>query len=364
VDLRLQVQNLVTGSDIDHIVVTGPAGSGFAWSTQNGGTLPMPPGSSMAEYFRSSERTSADLFINPLVRSAVPPSGGSLPLGGSTGNLIPLQNSAQLQISVYYQNNSTPSVGYVTVNNLISATDPMPTISTPDNVSNALGVTVYGQDGTQPNGWETGWVHLQVSMPSGLFSIINSNFTNVNWSISDAAGICWDNSTANIAHYQLDPYLRLASQTVDLYFPPIRNESTMFIQVHVPGYQTVYATQFMGASWDIEARLPEISTNRSYPTTGDTLVAVLANSSIGTITLSAANSPYIIKSPIEITHSLHIIGNGATVLFQQGPNDPAWPAAAPGVIYTDPGSSSSGGRVALDQEKAISCPVCWTTLDR
>ena len=42
----------------------------------------------------------------------------------------------------------------------------------------------------------------------------------------------------------------------------------------------------------------------------------------------------VITQPLEITHSVDIVGNNATLLFSQG-NTAAWPAAASGAIYVD-----------------------------
>ena len=47
-----------------------------------------------------------------------------------------------------------------------------------------------------------------------------------------------------------------------------------------------------------------------------------------------ANTTIVITQPLEITHSVQIIGNNATLLFDQG-NTAAWPATASGAIYVD-----------------------------
>ncbi len=47
-----------------------------------------------------------------------------------------------------------------------------------------------------------------------------------------------------------------------------------------------------------------------------------------------ANTTIVITQPIEITHSVEIVGNNATLLFDQG-DTAAWPSTASGAIYVD-----------------------------
>ena len=47
-----------------------------------------------------------------------------------------------------------------------------------------------------------------------------------------------------------------------------------------------------------------------------------------------ANTTIVITQPIEITHSVKIVGNNATLLFDQG-DTAAWPSTASGAIYVD-----------------------------
>ena len=82
-DLHLQLSGLAGA--VSQVVVQAPGG--FEWATE-----PDPTGAALAEYFPSSTSGHGDLYINPQVRSDVSASGGSLPLGGSTGSLIGLTN--------------------------------------------------------------------------------------------------------------------------------------------------------------------------------------------------------------------------------------------------------------------------------
>ena len=114
-DLHLQLSGL--SDPVAEISVKAPGG--FAWATQ-----PDPSGFAMAEYFASSTAGTGDLYINPQVRSTAGVNGATLPLGGSTGSLIQLTNGTTLTVAITYQGQSAPTTTSVTLNNLVSATDP------------------------------------------------------------------------------------------------------------------------------------------------------------------------------------------------------------------------------------------------
>ena len=61
-------------------------------AASSGRPQPDPTGAALAEYFASSTAGQGDLYLSPEVKSDLPPPGGSLPLGGSTGSLIQLAN--------------------------------------------------------------------------------------------------------------------------------------------------------------------------------------------------------------------------------------------------------------------------------
>ena len=71
------------------------------------------------------------------------------------------------------------------------------------------------------------------------------------------------------------------------------------------------------------------------PTTEAQLRADLmsVNPEYDTIDLPA-NTTIVITQPLEITHSVQIVGNNATLFFDQG-DTAAWPATASGAIYVD-----------------------------
>ena len=65
--------------------------------------------------------------------------------------------------------------------------------------------------------------------------------------------------------------------------------------------------------------------------------------------------------PLEITHSVAIIGNNSTLLFQQG-STAAWPASASGAIYVNAPAYTniqlelSGFTIKFD----MSAPIRWS----
>ncbi len=118
----MQLSNL--SGTVASIAIQAPGG--FEWATE-----PDPTGAALAEYFPSSTSGQGDLYLNPEVKSDLPPPGGSLPLGGSTGSLIQLTNGVDLTVTIDYQGQTTPDVVTVPVSNLVSATDPMPATPIP-----------------------------------------------------------------------------------------------------------------------------------------------------------------------------------------------------------------------------------------
>jgi len=337
-DLHLQLSGLAGA--VNQIVVESPGG--FEWATE-----PDPTGAALAEYFPSSSPGQGDLYINPQVKSDLTASGGPLPLGGSTGSLIQLANGAPLSVLINYQGQTTPDTASVAVSDLVSATDPMPPIATPGDIVSTFQVTDLGQDGTgtgQAN--ETGWVHLVVTAPSGV-SFESGTFSQVVWGLSDQAGLAWDSTSATLGHNHIYATLRPDTTNVaDLYFAPERNEApaagstspTMLLRVALPNDDNVYVTPFVGADWDSSARTNALDT-QSPPSPAPTTEAELRSDLLSTspeydtIDLPA-NTTIVITQPLEITHSVKIVGNNATLLFQQG-ETPAWPADASGAIYVD-----------------------------
>ena len=334
-DLHFQITNLT--APVDQVVVQGPAG--FEWAT---GPIRR---AALAEYFPSSTAGQGDLYLNPQVNSDLPAPGSTLPLGGSTGTLIQLTNGASLSFAITLAGQASPDTATVVVTNLVSATDPMPAIAIPGNVVGTFQVTDDGQDGTGQL-YEQGYVHLVVTAPAGVdFSA--ATFGQVVWQVSDPAGIAWDSTNASLDHNHVYATLRAnTTNVVDLYFPPVRDESptdgstspTMTLQVTIPSDNHVYATSFMGADWNLGLLTERYDSEAPPPApmTEAQLRADLMSSSpeYDTIELPA-NTTIVITQPLEIIHSVKIVGNNATLLFQQG-NTASWPATASGAIYVGP----------------------------
>lgn len=337
-DLHLSLTNL--SGPVASIEVQAPGG--FAWAT-----APDPAGYALAEYFPSTTSGQGDLYINPEVNSDLPPTGGSLPLGGSTAALIALTNGTPLTVTIDYQGSSTPDVVTVPVANLVSATDPMPATPTPAKVLGTFQVQDLGQDGTGQL-YEQGYEHLIVTAPAGV-TFNPATFGQITWSLTDDLANYWDSTSSTLGHDHIYATLRPGSTSVaDLYFPPTDDEApaggsstpTMLLQVSLPGVGQVYATPFFGSDPNLSLLAEPINSQPAPPppTTEAQLRAALMSTSpeYDTIDLPAGQT-IVITQPLEVDHSVDIIGNGATLYFQQG-NTAAWPASASGAIYvSDPG---------------------------
>ena len=362
-DLDLQFSGLA--GTVGGITVRAPGG--FQWAT-----APDPTGAALAEYFASTSPGDGDLYLNPQVRSDLPPAGGSLPLGGSTGSLIDLSNGVVLTVTIAYQSGASPATATVPVSNMVSPTDPMPAIPVPANVVNAFQVVDLGQDGTGLS-YEQGFDHLVVTATGGL-TFNSATFNQVVWGLSDQAGLAWDSTSATLGHNHIDATLRSGTDNIaDLYFPPQRNESpatgstlpTMQLRVTLPGDPGVYVTPFAGTDWN-PAALTDPLNDQAPPgpaiTTEAQLRAALASTSpeYDTINLPA-NTTITLTQPLEITHSVAFFGNNSTLLFDQG-GSAAWPASASGAIYV---SAPSYTNIQLELsgftiEFAMSAPIRWS----
>ena len=194
------------------------------------------------------------------------------------------------------------------------------------------------------------------------------------WALSDQAGLEWDSSAATLGHNHVYASLRPGTDNVvDLYFPPARDEAPasgstspdMMLTAAVPGSSQVYAIRFVGGDWSPSARANSLDSQpppASVPTTEAQLRALLASTSpeYDTIDLPA-NATIILTQPLEITHSVALIGNNSTLLFQQG-TSAAWPASASGAIYVSTPAYTnirlelSGFTIKFD----MSTPIRWS----
>jgi hypothetical protein len=360
-DLHLHLSGLpaaVAGIDI-----TAPGG--FEWATE-----PDPAGAALAEYFPSASPGQGDLFLNPEIRSDRAPAGGPLPLGGSTGSLIQLADGVLLSLTISYQGQAGTEAAAVAVSALVSATEPMPAVTTPAAVVPSFRVTDDGQDGTgQP--YERGFVHLVVTAPSGV-TFDAGTFGQVVWELSDEAGLAWDSTAGTLSHNHIDATFRPDSPAVaDLYFPPARDESptagsgspTMLLRVALPNDGRAYLTPFSGSVWNPALMtIPPDSQAPPPPTSEAQLRADLQSESPEYHTIDLpANQTLVITQPLELTHSVRVVGNHATLLFRQGATA-NWPASASGAIFVQAAPYDSI-QVELDDFTIrfdMSAPIRWS----
>ena len=277
-----------------------------------------------------------------------------------------------LSLTIAYQGQPNPTTASVQLSGLASPPAAMPALAVPSNVINAFQVVDLGQDGTGQS-YQQGFDHLVVTAASGL-SFNSGTFSQVIWALSDQAGLAWDSTSGTLGHNHVYASLRSGtSNVVDLYFPPARDESpssgaaapTMMLRAQVPGSSSVYVTRFAGGDWSPSSRatpLNNLPPPSPAPTTEAQLRALLGSTSpeYDTIDLPA-NSTIVLTQPLEITHSVALVGSNSTLLFQQGSTAP-WPASASGAIYVNAPAYDnvqlvlSGFAIKFD----MSTPIRWS----
>ena len=133
----------------------------------------------------------------------------------------------------------------------------------------------------------------------------------------------------------------------------------MMLQTILPGSSTVNVVQFTGQNWDLTLAAALPANNTTTATSGSQLQTDLNNATIGTIDLPAGQTIYS-SEPIEITRSVIINGQGATLEFQQ--NGAIWPSSTSGAIYVVP-SSPANLQITLENFtiKFADTPLQWYT---
>ncbi len=350
IDLRLSgIQNYLIYS----IRVQGP--SGFEWEYRNAHYDPNhPDGWANAEYFPESNPTQGDLYINPSVDSNLSNGSTGNPLDSSTGPPITLGPGDGLTVTVKYNENGS----IVTDNSLTTtlpsnfATLPMAANSTPANViMDTMSVTNDGQmtSPSQNGTYNMGDVDLHVT---GLIRTITTA------TLSDQAGAYWSFGDPTAQH---ELYVSEASdgQSADIYFAPVRNETVcppgvspatdMSLRITYSNGSDAaqYVTQFAGAAWNPVLLANPLNThsesisNASNSVMAEELIGALEYNSINggqeydTVTLPAG-ATIVLTQPLEINHSVQVIGNGTTIQF-----DASWTSSTHYAIYLDPSLGSS-----------------------
>ena len=204
----------------------------------------------------------------------------------------------------------------------------------PANVVGTFQVTDHGQDGTGQS-YEQGFVHLVVTAPSGV--TFNSRDLQPGHLGSSAtrSGITGTARTPPWARPHLrDACGRVPSNVVDLYFPPVRRRGAGRAARTRPRCccrcrcrATTRSTprRSSGADWNLALLTKPLNSQAapSPPTTEAQLRADLMSTSpeYDTINLPA-NQTIVITQPLEITHSVKIVGNGATLFSSRATRQP------------------------------------------
>ncbi len=343
-DIHLHLSSLKTSingynATLLSILVQGPSGFECEYEYQNN---TVPSGWANAEFFypatNPTDHSQGDLFINPTVDSAVN--------GSSTGTPTTLQNGNVLNLTVTYSaaGSTFMDTGSTPISNLANPPLTMTPNTTPGNVvMNSFSVSWSnfannGQDGTHAQGW----VHLSVT---GLGGKAITSAT-----LSDQEGSQWL-STDTTNHEPLFVQEAQGNASADIYFPPVRDETVCVAGVSVSTDMTLrltftgdthqYVIQFAGGPWKPSLLANPLNGNSwSTPvSTASTLSSLLETPTGGTeydtITL-AANTTITLTQPLEINHSVRIIGQGATLKFQA-----SWSSSTPGAIYLNPSTGYS-----------------------
>jgi hypothetical protein len=113
----------------------------------------------------------------------------------------------------------------------------------------------------------------------------------------------------------------------------------MTFQATVPGQSSIYVVPFSphGNGYDLAAMYSTTGTTGTVNSVQDLIDFLGDTDPRGTITLSTSfpDRTIVLTQPLKITHSVTIIGQGDTILFDQdaGGNVTDWPSAASGAIY-------------------------------
>jgi hypothetical protein len=233
----------------------------------------------------------------------------------------------------------------------------------PANLVGDFAVTSLGQDGTS----FPGFVHLRVT---GLAGRAISSTT-----LSDGAGSFWSQLDTSGLH-TLHVAEASNRQSADLYFAPSRNETLtapgesaatdmtlrLTFVADPLGRSAEHVVAFAGGAWQPGlVATPLDGKSVSGVATQAALLAALnatGTNEVDTIAL-APGATIVLTGPVRITHSVRIIGNGASLVFTQGAVP--WSGAASGAIYVaNPGVTD----ITVDLENftirfALTAPLKW-----
>lgn len=292
-DVHFSIAGLFPGTAVRSVTVVGTTGAG--WSA---GLNPLVMNN--AEFFRNAaDPTRGDLYFSP-----------DSDLGGKT-----------LAVTVVYADDKVDQTTLTA-----QPTDPALSMSWPAAPTLEWGlvqVAWLGQDGLWLSG--RGDVHLAVSgIPAGR--------TVAAAMLSNQAGVAWYQARPGSGLSTTDPNVRplgfragAGPDRIDLGFGPVRDETgAMLTLVLTLDDGRLLASRFAGGPCDpgLRAVGPAATTVVAHP--GDDLNDLAAR--FGHIRLVAGvypmDRPLVLGAPVEIRAA-----PGTTLVFAQGPNDPAWTAA-------------------------------------
>jgi len=294
-DVHLTLGHIDASTSVTSVTVTDPQGDAWGAGTNPGGFY-------RAEFQANpGDATTGDLDFSP-----------NRDLNGQT-----------LTVTVHYANGSLDHAALAA-----GPTDPnlaMPARPAANVTWNAVGVRWLGQDGLDLLG--PGDVHLGLSgLPAGR--------TVVGAALGDRSGVAWGYARPGSGFVTADPSaaglgFRAGAgadpTAADLTFPPVVDETgaTLTLLLTLDD-GSVLAARVAGAACDPGLRAPGVAATSVVAHPGDDLNA-LANR-YGTVRLVAGLYP--LDAPLVLNHPVTLTADpGATLVFAQGANDPAWSAA-------------------------------------
>ncbi len=291
-DVRISLSRLSTKLTLKSIRIEGPKGT--AWES---GTNPKLL--SNAELVRDArDPTRGDVFFQPLSDMA----------------------GQRIKLTVCYENERTDAITLAA-----GRCDPklrMPQSPLPRLRELAATAKWLGQDGEKPG--SPGDVHVVITSLPGS-SIAGAV-------LSDSMRGCWiyrqNDRVALTADPEAQPLVikaRDGRKSVDLFFPPYRDESSSSFTLRLVAADGKTAVvRFAGGSCDVGRKAPVPEPTRIVAKPGDDLQSFVDR--YGTVVLSPGtyrlSHPLVLNRPVRLTST-----GGAKLLFAQAGGDSAWTTA-------------------------------------
>lgn len=201
---------------------------------------------------------------------------------------------------------------------------PMPEIRLPRPIEHAIEADWLGQD--EHANARPGDVHVAIAgVPGGLpIAAALSDAVRGYWAYRSDPG---DRASIEAVAGESPLVLRRGDDSgrVDLFFAPVRDESgrTMALRLILSNGATA-VVRFPGGSCDLNLRVPEVAGTTVAAKPGDDLDALVNRHR----TVKLARGTYRLTRPLVLNRTVALIGEpGATLLFDQGGDEPSWAAA-------------------------------------